>query len=123
MAEELNLPESFEPTPPATVVVRRHRAANEAPEGKAAADLAAKIACQVERESSDRVSCRHVYGNYYRCNWWARESTSRDDNPGMGGLTATTHRVRKSAFLRVVKSDDGLAIQEMDGGAAHGAGH
>jgi len=78
-------------------------------------DLAAEIARQVERGPADRVSCRRVSGSFYRCNWWARGDMSRLDNPEMGGLTVTTHRVRKSAFLRVVRSRDGLAIDVIDG--------
>ncbi|MGB7157233.1 MAG: hypothetical protein WBD40_04145 [Tepidisphaeraceae bacterium] len=75
------------------------------------ADLSAEIALQVEKEPSDRVSCRRVDENYYRCNWWAPANGKGYDNPWMGGLTVTTHRVRKSQFLRVTKSSDGLIIR------------
>lgn len=54
--------------------------------GAEAVDLCAEIAGQVEREPSDRVSCRHVFRNYYRCNWWAPASANDYDNPSMYGL-------------------------------------
>src|SRR5215213_1460518 len=76
-------------------------------------DFSAEIAASVEREPSDRVSCRLIYGEHYRCNWWSRADTDAYDNPGMMGLTVTTHRVRRSAFLRVTKTAAGLKIREM----------
>src|SRR5215213_7534271 len=76
-------------------------------------DFSAEIAASVAREPSDRVSCRLIYGDHYRCNWWSCADTSAYDNPGMMGLTVTTHRVRRSAFLRVTKTAGGLKIREM----------
>ncbi len=94
--------EQLKPLPPASF------AAAPATE---AADLSAEIAGQVEKERSDRVSCRHIYGNCYRCNWWAPSSGKGYDNPGMYGLTVTTHTVRKSAFLHVTRGKNGLSIR------------
>jgi hypothetical protein len=94
MIEELELPP---PTNPSS-----------APE---IADLSAEIAGQVAREPLDRVACRRIYENYYRCNWWAPADGSGYDNPAMGGLTVTTHRVRKSEFLRVTRGRNGLNIR------------
>jgi hypothetical protein len=75
-------------------------------------DLSAEIANAVERQRGDQVRCTRVSGNMYRCNWWAPESTAGYDNPRMGGLMVTTHRVRKSRFLIVTKSPTGLTIEE-----------
>jgi hypothetical protein len=96
MIEELEVP----PPSPATPL----------PEAKPA-DLSADIAAHVEREPSDRVACRRIDGNYYRCNWWAPANAKGYDNPYMGGLTVTTHRVRKSAFLQVTGTRNGLTIR------------
>jgi len=52
-----------------------------------------------------------VSGNHYRCNWWSPGDTDAYDNPQMGGLTVTTHRVRQSQFLRVTRSGAGLSIE------------
>ncbi len=82
-----------------------------APVTAGAADLSAEIAAQVEREPSDRVACRHVYADYYRCNWWAQADATGQDNPGMSGPTVSTHRVRKSAFLRATRTRDGITIR------------
>lgn len=76
-----------------------------------AADFSAEIAGQLDREPADRVSCRHIYGNWYRCNWWAPSAAAGYDNPAMYGLTVTTHRVRKSEFLHVTRTKKGLAIR------------
>ena len=75
-------------------------------------DLSSEIAAHVERQPGDAVKCRRIDGDSYRCNWWAAHSTDGYDNPGMFGLLVTTHRVRKSQFLRVTRSPTrGLVIQ------------
>ena len=76
-----------------------------------AADVAAEIAGMVEREPLDRVTCRRIHGNFYRCNWWAPSSLKDFDNPSMGGLTVTTHRVRTSAFVHAARGKTGLKIR------------
>ncbi|MDQ3440498.1 MAG: hypothetical protein M3478_09135 [Planctomycetota bacterium] len=77
----------------------------------ASADLSREIVKQLTKQSSDRLTVRRIWGNHYRCNWWSPEATGMYDNPQMGGLTVTTHRVRKSQFLRVTKSATGLSIE------------
>ncbi len=82
----------------------------EAPTGRQAGkpeDLSAEIAATVERRPGDVVKCTKVGGDRYRCNWWAAEATAGYDNPGMGGLLVTTHRVRQSQFLHVTRSKSG----------------
>ncbi len=75
-------------------------------------DLSGEIAAHVERRPGDSVKCRRINGDSYRCNWWAAQSTGGYDNPGMYGLLVTTHRVRKSQFLRVTRSPTrGLIVQ------------
>lgn len=70
-------------------------------------DLSAEIVQAVDRRPGDVVRCTKVVGNMYRCNWWAPENTSGYDNPAMGGLLVTTHRVRQSHFLRATRAADG----------------
>jgi hypothetical protein len=75
-------------------------------------DLSSDIAAHLERQPGDAVKCRRIHGDSYRCNWWAAQSTGGHDNPGTYGLLVTTHRVRKSQFLRVTRSPTrGLVIQ------------
>jgi|SRR3954452_6361185 hypothetical protein len=74
-------------------------------------NLATQIIQQVDRAPGDHVTCRHIYGDHYRCNWWQSQSTAAYDNPAMSGLLVTTHRVRKSQFLKVTKSASGLKIE------------
>jgi hypothetical protein len=76
------------------------------------ADLSAEIIKSVEKWPEDRVTCRRIGANTYRCNWWSAADKSSDDNPRMEGLLVTTHRVRKSRFLSVTKSTGGLVIIE-----------
>jgi hypothetical protein len=66
-------------------------------------DLSSEIVTHVERQVGDVVKCRRIDGDSYRCNWWAAHATGGYDNPGMYGLLVTTHRVRKSQFLRVTR--------------------
>ena len=78
-------------------------------------DLSLEIARTIEKSAGDHVRCTRVFGDSYRCNWWAAEGTVAYDNPGMGGLIVTTHRVRRSRFLHVVKTPSGLVITERPG--------
>ena len=84
-------------------------------ENRGPQDLSAEILKTIEKRPGDRVTCTWVSGNHYRCNWWAPEGTTGYDNPGMYGLTVTTHRVRQSRFLSVTQGTGGLVIR--DGGA------
>jgi hypothetical protein len=75
-------------------------------------DLSTEIASHVEKQVGDVVKVRRIDGDNYRCNWWAAQATGGYDNPGMFGLLVTTHRVRKSQFLRVTRSPTrGLLVQ------------
>lgn len=80
--------------------------------GMEPADLSAEIIAAVERGADERVTCKHVSGNNYRCNWWAPESLKGYDNPMMPGLLVTTHRIRRSRFLNVIKGETGLVIED-----------
>ena len=73
-------------------------------------DLSGEIAASIARDSDERVTCKRISGNSYRCNWWAPESLKGFDNPAMRGLLVTTHRVRRSRFLSVTKDQSGLVI-------------
>ena len=77
----------------------------------ASADLSARVAAAVERQPGDTVRCTRVGEDRYRCNWWAAQSTGTYDNPGMNGLLVTTHRVRKSLFLRATQTPAGLTLR------------
>jgi hypothetical protein len=75
-------------------------------------DLSAEIIRAIDREADDRVTCRRIYGNNYRCNWWSAADTGGYDNPAMYGLLVTTHRVRKSRFLWASRTASGLVIRD-----------
>ena len=77
----------------------------------ASEDLSARVAAVVERKTGDTVRCTRVGDDRYRCNWWSALSTGTYDNPGMSGLMVTTHRVRKSLFLRVSLTPAGLSLR------------
>ena len=80
------------------------------PSAGGAEDLSAEICNSVEKLPGDFVKCTLVCNDNYRCNWWASQSTTGYDNPGMSGLLVTTHRVRQSRFLHVTKNASGLVI-------------
>jgi hypothetical protein len=87
------------------------RALSEKPVPAKTVDLSVEIVQTIAKAPGDRVTCRHISGDHYRCNWWASQGTIGYDNPGMYGLTVTTHRVRKSQFLRVTKTEGALRIE------------
>jgi hypothetical protein len=75
-------------------------------------DLSQEIQRTMKKEPGEFVRCTRVGANNYRCNWWGIEETGSYDNPMMGGLLVTTHRVRQSRFLSVTKSGEQLVIRE-----------
>ncbi len=75
-------------------------------------DLSNEILKVLTRAGNERITCRRVTGNHYRCNWWTPVATDRYDNPAMSGLTVTTHRISRSQFLHVTKTGDGIRITE-----------
>jgi hypothetical protein len=77
-------------------------------------DLSAEIIRTIARAPDERVTCRRIDGSNYRCNWWGPQGRSAYDNPGMGGLLVTTHRVRRSAFFRVTETPEGLSYVSCD---------
>src|SRR5437870_4736724 len=74
-------------------------------------DLSQEIVRTLPRVSGERVTCRWISGNNYRCNWWTAQSPADYDNPGMQGLMVTTHRVSRSEMLHVTRNANGLTIQ------------
>ena len=76
----------------------------------ASEDLSARVAATVEKRPGDTVRCTRVGDDRYRCNWWSAFPTGGYDNPGMYGLMVTTHRVRKSLFLRATQTSAGLSL-------------
>jgi hypothetical protein len=79
-------------------------------------DLSVEICGSIEKQAGDRVKCTRISGNTYRINWWAPADLSGFDNPSMGGMLVTTHRVRKSKFLHVTKTTDGLLMKNVAAG-------
>ena len=78
-------------------------------------DLSEEIVRALKRSAGERVTCRRIIGDKYRCNWWAAMDTSGYDNPHMGGQTVTTHRVARSELLQVTKTNAGLVIKPVSG--------
>lgn len=81
-------------------------------EPEESADLSKEIAKTLPCGPSERVTCRRIAGNLYRCNWWSPQNTDGYDNPAMVGLVVTTHRVSRSELLHVTKTAQGLVIDK-----------
>src|SRR4051812_16120365 len=73
-----------------------------------AQDLSKEIVLALPKAAGERVTCRRISGDHYRCNWWSAQGTSEYDNPSMHGLMVTTHRVSRSQLLHVTKTAKGL---------------
>jgi hypothetical protein len=80
------------------------------------ADLSSELVKVLPRSAGERITCRRIIGDHYRCNWWRPLDAKDNDGPGMTGLAVTTQRVSKSQFLHVIKAATGLAITLMPGG-------
>lgn len=77
--------------------------------GPATPDLSAEIQKAVQRLPGDRVRCRRVSENAYRCNWLAADRSAAAD----GAMFIETWKIRESRFLRAVKSNGKLVIEDM----------
>ena len=80
-------------------------------------DLSDELVRTLKRSAGERVTCRRIFGDKYRCNWWSAIDTKGYDNPNMGGQTVTTHRVARSELLHVTKTNAGLVIKTVTGEA------
>jgi hypothetical protein len=76
-------------------------------------DLSEKIQHAVAREPLDRVRCVRVFGNFYRCNWWAPSPSAPERNRSFDWAMLTTHCVRKSRFLLATLDAGQLIIEEV----------
>ena len=76
-------------------------------------DLSADIAVTVERLKGEKVKCRRIFGDNYRCNWLAV-----DERVGERGrsMALDTYRIRASKFLRVKKVGESLVIEDVTAG-------
>ena len=85
-------------------------------------DLSADIVNLLPRRPGEQVTCRRITTNFYRCNWWALQSTAGYDNPLMPGELVTTSRICRSQFLRVVVENNQLCITVMSSSGGEDTG-
>jgi hypothetical protein len=105
-------------------IAMRQDVFNDGPTKEAATtDLSAEIIRSISKGHDQRVTCLHVSGDNYRCNWWSPAPTRKYDNPVMRGLLVTTHVVAKSRFLNVVKENNQLVVKDASVGRARGWVH
>lgn len=89
---------------------------------KSTGDLSREVERAVPREPQDRVRCVRVFGDRYRCNWWA-PSGAEGFPRGMPEWAITAScRVRKSRFLRATTRGNRLTIEDL-GADAPAAGN
>ena len=69
-------------------------------------DLSQAIEGSIDKQPGEEVRSVRVYGDHYRCNWWVRDVTP-------GPVYLNVGRIRRSKFLRVTRSGDGLAIVDV----------
>jgi hypothetical protein len=70
-------------------------------------DLSVEIAAAVEKMPGERVRCRRVSANTYRCNWIAPE---REAGDALRFLD--TFKIKTSKFLHVTKAEGKLVIED-----------
>ena len=88
---------------------------------KGPADLSREVERAVPREPQDRVRCSRVFGDRYRCNWWAPADGEAAPRQMAAWAVTAMHRVRKSRFLRVTSRGAKLTVEDLGGdGAAAG---
>lgn len=68
-------------------------------------DLSQIIVQSVERLAGETIRCTRLYGDHYRCNWWRHD--------GDDAISSVMGRIVRSRFLRVIKTPDGLVIEDL----------
>jgi len=86
--------------------------------GKPAGDLSREVERAVPREPQDRVRCVRVFGDRYRCNWWAPFGPSEARGPMAEWALTAMCRVRKSRFLRATTRGNRLTVEDLGADAA-----
>jgi hypothetical protein len=81
---------------------------------KSSGDLSSAIEQAVLREPMDRVRCVRVFGDFYRCNWWAPAS-AESKTPLAEWARQAAHRVRKSRFISAKETEGQLVMEEVEG--------
>jgi hypothetical protein len=90
--------------------------------GKPTGDLSREIERAVPREPQDRVRCVRVFGDRYRCNWWAPLGWDDVRGPRPEWAITALCRVRKSRFLRATARGTRLTVEDLGADDA-AAGH
>jgi hypothetical protein len=77
-------------------------------------NLSGDIERTMEKEPYEQVRCVRVFGDFYRCNWWAPvgrrvTSVARDATYSV----FETYRVRKSSFLMVSLREGRLIVKDL----------
>jgi hypothetical protein len=79
------------------------------PSAPASEDLSEAIEQSMEKEPGEEVRSVRVFGNCYRCNWWAPDKASHAWFEAGG-------TIRKSRFLRATKVADQLVMEDLSKG-------
>lgn len=88
-----------------TASAEANKQVNPSPAGSQTADLSNAIRQSVGKLPGEEVRCTRVWGDRYRCNWWA---------PMEGdGVTSVSRRIVRSKFLKVTTAGDGLLIEDL----------
>jgi hypothetical protein len=72
----------------------------------AAEDLSREIERSSERQADEQIKAVRVFGDFYRCNWWAR-----DMSPNAYWLATGT--IRKSRLLRATRTSAGMRVEDV----------
>ena len=78
------------------------------PRPKETPDLSIDLMAAVEKRPGDRVRCRRVSRNMYRCNWLEVDTSETRG----GARFIETWRIRESRFLKAVKENGKLLIED-----------
>jgi hypothetical protein len=76
------------------------------PPQPAAEDLSREIERTELRQPDEQIKAIRVFGDFYRCNWWAK-----DMSPTAFWLSTGT--IRKSRLLRATKTHAGMHVEDV----------
>jgi hypothetical protein len=78
----------------------------------AAKEMCREVERALEKEPGDRVKCAHLFGDYYRCNWWSSIGVKHEGADYDWSAFLTDH-IRRSSFLKVTITDGKITVQEV----------
>lgn len=69
-------------------------------------DFSRLINQSVDKLANEEVKTVHLFGSFYRCNWWTVD-------PSTESLFIRSGRISRSQFMRATRTESGVRIEDV----------